>query len=126
MAKKGGNKTKKLLKNKLFLFGLAIGIAGIVIFAIYSFGATCTVGNSKYCPTVKYGSKGVPVVVLQMELTHATCIMPLEPDGVFGSKTLSVVKTYQKQEGLKVDGIVGPKTWAHLDYDYDHPPVNCD
>jgi len=35
-------------------------------------------------------------------------------DGVFGKNTEKAVKAYQKAYGLKVDGIVGPKTWASL------------
>lgn len=32
-------------------------------------------------------------------------------DGYFGPKTLSVVKQFQQEKGLYVDGIVGPDTW---------------
>ena len=32
-----------------------------------------------------------------------------------GPKTEAAVKTLQKQAGLAVDGIVGPKTWAVVD-----------
>lgn len=32
-------------------------------------------------------------------------------DGVFGEKTEAVTKKFQRQKGLKVDGLVGPKTW---------------
>ncbi|WP_245596737.1 peptidoglycan-binding domain-containing protein [Shimazuella kribbensis] len=35
-------------------------------------------------------------------------------DGVFGSKTKEAVETFQKSEGLLVDGIVGPQTWRKL------------
>lgn len=38
----------------------------------------------------------------------------LVADGSFGPKTLSAVKNFQQAHGLKVDGIVGPKTWAAL------------
>lgn len=36
-------------------------------------------------------------------------------DGYFGNLTAAQVTTYQIAEGLKVDGIVGPQTWADLD-----------
>ena len=35
-------------------------------------------------------------------------------DGVYGPKTETAVKAYQKARKLTVDGIVGPKTWAAL------------
>jgi hypothetical protein len=35
-------------------------------------------------------------------------------DGIFGGATLSAVKAFQKHEGLKVDGIVGPETARKL------------
>lgn len=38
----------------------------------------------------------------------------LHVDGVFGLQTLQVVKAFQSQKGLTVDGIVGPQTWSAL------------
>lgn len=38
----------------------------------------------------------------------------LEVDGKFGTKTQNAVKSYQKNNGLSVDGIVGNNTWASL------------
>ena len=35
-------------------------------------------------------------------------------DGIFGAKTREAVKTFQKRNGLKVDGIVGPNTLKKL------------
>ena len=35
-------------------------------------------------------------------------------DGIFGSKTLSAVKNFQKAQGLTVDGIAGPQTLKAL------------
>ncbi|MEU4226233.1 N-acetylmuramoyl-L-alanine amidase [Nonomuraea sp. NPDC026600] len=36
----------------------------------------------------------------------------LAVDGAFGSKTAAGTRTFQRREGLAVDGIVGPATWA--------------
>jgi hypothetical protein len=33
-------------------------------------------------------------------------------EAVFGDRTVAAVRRYQKMHDLKVDGIVGPKTWA--------------
>lgn len=38
----------------------------------------------------------------------------LEVDGYFGQKTMDAVKFIQEQNGLEVDGIVGPLTWDAL------------
>jgi hypothetical protein len=38
----------------------------------------------------------------------------LDVDGIFGTKTQSAVKEYQKSKGLSVDGIVGNNTWTSL------------
>lgn len=35
-------------------------------------------------------------------------------DGIFGEQTLEAVKTFQQQNNLTVDGIVGAKTWEIL------------
>jgi hypothetical protein len=35
-------------------------------------------------------------------------------DGYFGQNTLVSVTNFQKQVGVKVDGLVGPQTWSHL------------
>ncbi len=35
-------------------------------------------------------------------------------DGIYGKKTQAAVKAYQKANGLEIDGIVGPVTWARL------------
>jgi uncharacterized protein (TIGR02594 family) len=39
---------------------------------------------------------------------------PGKVDGIWGRNTIAAVKQFQTQQGLKVDGIVGPKTTAAL------------
>jgi len=62
---------------------------------------------------VKYGSSGADVNELQGRLKflgfyHGNI------DGIFGYKTLESVKWFQGEFGMKVDGIVGPKTKLKL------------
>ena len=55
-------------------------------------------------PTIKKGSKGTAVKIIQ-------CIVGAKPDGDFGKETHSLVRQFQRDHGLKVDGIVGDNTW---------------
>jgi peptidoglycan hydrolase-like protein with peptidoglycan-binding domain len=38
----------------------------------------------------------------------------LKIDGDYGGRTESAVKLFQKSHGLRIDGVIGPKTWAML------------
>ena len=58
-------------------------------------------------PTLRLGSQGIPVKVVQAILGGTT-------DGDFGLKTEGRVKDFQKLNGLTVDGIVGRFTWESL------------
>jgi hypothetical protein len=73
--------------------------------------------------TLTLGSTGPDVVILQNRLNTArpTLLLLLKPDGAFGQKTLARVKEFQRNNGLKEDGIVGPETLAKLE---PAPPPN--
>jgi hypothetical protein len=45
---------------------------------------------------------------------HLQSFLKLKVDGKFGPNTERSVKAWQKKNGLKDDGIVGPKTWAAM------------
>lgn len=66
---------------------------------------------SKY-PVLKNGSSGTYVKRLQTLLRENGYLIKV--DGKFGDKTKNAVEKYQKKKNLKVDGIVGPKTWDKL------------
>jgi len=57
---------------------------------------------------LRRGSRGDEVVSLQKLLNRVG--YEIEVDGIFGADTEGVVLTFQKQNGLNADGIVGPKT----------------
>lgn len=57
----------------------------------------------------KYGSQGEEVKQIQTKLKRWGYYNG-NVDGIFGSKTLSAVKSFQKKNGLTVDGIAGTKT----------------
>ncbi len=63
--------------------------------------------------TVKQGSKGAAVKELQTLLKQAG-FYTQALDGSFGPVTDAAVRKFQKANGLTVDGVAGPKTWAAL------------
>lgn len=63
-------------------------------------------------PTIKKGSKGEAVELLQELLVVKGYVLVI--DGDFGPKTEAAVKDFQNKQHLKVDGIVGPLTWNAL------------
>lgn len=71
--------------------------------------------TSEYWPprTIDRNMRGDDVAVLQAILT-ARKYSILVINGLFDSSTEYAVRKYQKQHGLKVDGVVGPLTWASL------------
>jgi peptidoglycan hydrolase-like protein with peptidoglycan-binding domain len=58
-------------------------------------------------PTLRRGSKGDAVVMLQGKLG-------VPADGKFGPGTHAAVVAYQRSHGLTPDGVVGPQTWITL------------
>lgn len=65
---------------------------------------------------LRLGSRGPDVIELQKQLNAALDVIPpLQPDGIFGSKTDAAVRKFQADTPpLGIDGIVGPKTLAQL------------
>jgi peptidoglycan hydrolase-like protein with peptidoglycan-binding domain/GH24 family phage-related lysozyme (muramidase) len=56
--------------------------------------------------------RGSDVQALQTALRNRGAT--ITADGVFGPATRTAVEQFQRQQGLVVDGIVGPQTWARL------------
>lgn len=66
-------------------------------------------------PTLKRGSRGTDVRALQYLLRRFSDVsQDLSADGIFGANTQKAVRLYQESRGVKVDGVVGPLTWAKL------------
>lgn len=64
-------------------------------------------------PTIRSESRGSYVLIAQ-DCLNTLGYKTGGLDGVFGSQTLNAVKSYQRREGLSVDGIVGCNTWRSL------------
>ena len=56
------------------------------------------------------GGNGDDVLAMQRQLV-ARGWLSIAPDGSFGPATESVIRKFQAEKGLGVDGLVGPKTW---------------
>jgi len=91
-----------------------------------------------YASILQKGSRGPLVKQLQGQLNGLCYLTPVsEVDGIFGEKTDLAVKKFQKDNGLTVDGKVGPMTKAKIDqlskekkamsqnFDYDLDEVNA-
>ena len=68
---------------------------------------------------LRVGSTGPNVVVVQSSLNRISQNYPAIPkipavDGIYGSRTESSIKAFQRIFGLIPDGIVGPATWYEL------------
>jgi C1A family cysteine protease len=63
--------------------------------------------------TIRRGSRGNLVVSLQGCLSQLGYDLgPAGIDGIFGPATDAAVRRFQRDNGLQIDGIVGPKTWG--------------
>ena len=68
-------------------------------------------------PTLRMGSTGDKVSELQSHLTQlgfGELLGPPGIDGKFGPLTQNAVKAFQRDNGLKIDGVVGPMTWGAI------------
>src|SRR5947209_8596428 len=75
-------------------------------------------------PTIQSGSSGDDVKRLQRILVIMKMLDYTGIDGQFGSDTENAVKSFQQNNGLTVDGIVGAMTWAALPGDPDTPQLS--
>ena len=62
---------------------------------------------------LRKGMRNSAVKLLQTQLANKG-FPSGPPDGIFGRKTLRAVKSFQRANGLVIDGIVGSNTWAKL------------
>lgn len=91
------------MKNK-FNVGILLLIS-IILFITYNL----LLRNQVTYALSRYGSRGDEVKQIQTKLKNWGYYSG-SVDGIYGSGTLSAVKSFQKKNGLTVDGIAGTKT----------------
>lgn len=96
---------KEKTKNVLVILIISL----IVIFVLYS----VFIRNSSIFALSKYGSRGNEVTQIQTKLKRWGYYKG-SVDGIYGSKTVSAVKSFQRKNGLTADGIAGTKTLAAM------------
>ena len=75
-----------------------------------------TIDNLRLCnASVKISNRGEVVGQLQQYLASLGYLPSNSSDGIFGPQTLAAVRQYQKENGLKSDGIVGCQTFTALE-----------
>lgn len=85
----------------------------IVAFARPKYSDSPVVVNTNLTyPTLKVGSKGDYVTILQSKLVQKG--YRIKVDGIFGQNTKIALVDFQAQNNLVKDGICGAKTWQKL------------
>lgn len=99
---------KKILRRRILSFLLALVLLG----GIGTIAAIKT-GDSSVSTLSKMGSRGEEVRRIQQKLKNWGYYTG-SVDGIYGSQTQSAVRKFQRDNGLTVDGIAGPKTLSYL------------
>jgi N-acetylmuramoyl-L-alanine amidase len=69
--------------------------------------------KAEAAPMLAYGSQNGDVWDLQFRLSTRG-YLSVQSTGYYGSMTEKAVRKFQRDYGLRVDGIAGPKTWEKL------------
>ena len=70
------------------------------------------IDNFSAYPTLRRGNRGNKVLLLQYRLRYYG--FDINADGVFGAQTEQAVRTFQTNNALSSDGIVGSLTWPKI------------
>lgn len=99
---------KKFLRRRVLSLLLAVVLLG----SIGTIAAVQT-GDDSVSTLSKMGSRGDEVRRIQQKLKNWGYYTG-SVDGIYGTQTQSAVKKFQRDNGLTVDGIAGPKTLSYL------------
>ena len=90
---------------------ISILIVVLLVFSLY-----CTRSTSAR-KVLFWGSNNSDVKLVQWKLSQWGYYNRVI-DGEYGQKTWEAVREFQWKNGLRVDGVVGPETWAALGYSF--------
>lgn len=90
------------MKKKIIFIILLLGL-------VVTFDVVLMSWNSEVEALSKYGSRGTEVRTIQEKLKRWGYYSG-SVDGIYGSQTVSAAKSFQKKNGLTVDGIAGTQT----------------
>ena len=90
------------MRKKIVFIILLLGL-------VVTFDVVLMSWNSEVEALSKYGSRGTEVRTIQEKLKRWGYYSG-SVDGIYGSQTVSAVKSFQKKNGLTVDGIAGTQT----------------
>ena len=65
-------------------------------------------------PTLRRGSRGCYVMILQDALSTLGYQTGNRIDGLFGTRTEEALRGYQRRTSLAVDGVCGCNTWKKI------------
>lgn len=88
---------------------VSVALLAMAIIASAAFAFAPDIGSTFSDQTIRYGSSGSDVYELQGRLAYLDYYRG-RIDGVFGWQTDRAVRDFQYKFGMKVDGVVGPKT----------------
>lgn len=91
----------------------AVALLVLLVFAAYALVVPVLTVDQAWAQTLRSGTRGSEVQEAQSRL-NSLGFWAGTADGIFGLKTLSAVKAFQRKMKLWADGIVGPNTWAVL------------
>lgn len=76
--------------------------------------STIVISSSYPGSIIGMGARGDNVVKIQKELIRRGYNVPGGTDGQYGSGCREIVKKFQSDSGLEIDGVVGKRTWDTL------------
>ena len=78
------------------------------------YGTPACSGTTAGYPTLRRGSRGCYVMILQDALSTLGYQTGSRIDGVFGARTEEALRGYQRRTSLRVDGVCGCNSWKKI------------